>query len=137
MQTILTTLMLLLTSLILQAQNTIEVSMVNFDSNEGTVKVGLYTSAGDFLENEYKTLSSEIKNKKATVIFTDIHDGIYSISCYHDEDNNGKLNMFLGFMPTEDYGTSKNAPANFGPPKWHDAKFEIKNGETKAFTIKL
>jgi uncharacterized protein (DUF2141 family) len=73
----------------------------------------------------------------ATVIFTNVPDGDYAVSCFHDEDDNGKLNMFMGMMPTEDYGTSNNAPANFGPPKWIDAKFEIKDGETKTFEINL
>ena len=137
MQKIITTLTLLLTTLLLQAQNTIEVSMINFDNDKGTVKIGLYNSAGTFLNNEYKSLSSKIENETAAVTFKDVPDGVYAISCYHDEDDNGKLNMFLGMMPTEDYGTSNNAPANFGPPKWYDAKFEIKDGKTKKFTIKL
>ena len=80
---------------------------------------------------------SKIENETATVTFTNVPDGDYAVSCFHDEDDNGKLNMFMGLMPTEDYGTSNNAPANFGPPKWKDAKFEIKDGETKTFEINL
>lgn len=137
MHKIITTLTLLLTVMVLKAQNTIEVSMVNFDNDKGTVQVGLYTSAEKFLNKEFKAESSKITNKKATVVFTDVPDGVYAISCFHDEDDNGELNMFLGMMPTEDYGTSNNAPAKFGPPKWKDAKFEIKNKETKSFTIEL
>lgn len=43
---------LLLTGVMLQAQNTVEVTMTNFSSNEGTVKVGLYDSQGTWLEKE-------------------------------------------------------------------------------------
>jgi len=137
MQTILIYLTLLLTGMILHAQNTIEVSITGFDSNQGEVKVGLYNKEGDFLKKYTKSISSEITNKKANVTFTDIPDGVYALSCYHDEDANGKLNFFMGMYPTEDTGTSNNAPARFGPPKWQDAKFEVKNGEIATFDINL
>ena len=90
-------------------------------------------------QERYEKLNkkSKIENEMATVTFTNVPDGDYAVSCFHDEDDNGKLNMFMGMMPTEDYGTSNNAPANFGPPKWIDAKFEVKDGETKTFEINL
>jgi len=111
--------------------------MSGFESNDGTVVVGLYDNKGSFLKTSHRSLNSKIKNKMADVTFEDIPDGIYAISCYHDEDDNGKLDMFLGMYPKEPYGTSNNAPARFGPPKWDDAKFEIKNGEIATFDIQL
>ena len=137
MQTIITTITLLFTTLILQAQNTVEVKMTNFDNDKGIAMVGLYNSEENFLESGFMYKKSKIENEMATVTFTNVPDGDYAVSCFHDEDDNGKLNMFMGMMPTEDYGTSNNAPANFGPPKWIDAKFEIKDGETKTFEINL
>ena len=137
MQTIITTLVLIFTSLILQAQNTVTVTMTGFDNDKGTAMVGLYNSEENFLESGLMYSKSKIENETATVTFTNVPDGDYAVSCFHDEDDNGKLNMFMGLMPTEDYGTSNNAPANFGPPKWKDAKFEIKDGETKTFEINL
>ncbi len=137
MQTIITTITLLFTTLILQAQNTVEVKMINFDNDKGTAMVGLYNSEENFLESGFMYKKSKIENEMATVTSTNVPDGDYAVSCFHDEDDNGKLNMFMGMMPTEDYGTSNNAPANFGPPKWIDAKFEIKDGETKTFEINL
>jgi uncharacterized protein (DUF2141 family) len=80
---------------------------------------------------------AEIKNKEAKVSFSDVPDGVYAISVFHDEDNNGKLNMVLGFYPSEATGASNNAPANFGPPKWKNAKFEVKNGQVVKQHIKL
>lgn len=137
MQTVLTYLTLLLTGMLLHAQNTIDVNMTGFDTNDGTVMVGLFDNEGAFLEVPQHSTSSEIVDKTAKITFSDIPDGVYAISCYHDEDDNGELNMFLGFYPKEAYGTSNNAAAMFGPPKWQDAKFEIKNGETLNFDIEL
>ncbi len=137
MQTVLTYFAILLTGLLLQAQNSIAVNITGFKSNQGSVMVGLYNEEGDFLKEYYQSNSSEITDKKASITFTDIPDGVYAISCYHDEDANGELNFFMGMYPTEDTGTSNNAPAKFGPPKWEDAKFEVKNGELKTFEINL
>ncbi len=137
MQTILTYFAMLLTGLFLQAQNSIVVDITGFESNKGSVMVGLYNEESTFLKESHQSLSSEITDKKASLTFTDIPDGVYAISCYHDEDDNGELNFFMGMYPKEDTGASNNAPAKFGPPKWEDAKFEVKNGEVKTLEINL
>ena len=137
MQTVITYLSFLITTMILHGQNTIEVTMTHFDSNAGIVKVGLYNAEDTFLERPYKALSTNISEERAQVIFSEIPDGIYAISCYHDEDNNGSLNMFMGMIPTESYGTSNNAPSRFGPPKWKDAAFEVMDGVVRKLEIKL
>ena len=129
MQTVITYVTLLLSGIFMQAQNDIQLNLSGLDNNIGTVKVGLYNSEGDFLEREFKTLSSKIVNRRASVVFLNIPDGIYAISSYHDEDNNGELNTIMGFIPTESFATSNNAPARFGPPEWEDAKFEVKNND--------
>jgi uncharacterized protein (DUF2141 family) len=121
----------------MQAQNDIELTMSGFDNNNGTVKVGLYNSEGDFLEKKFMSLSSKIVNNRVRVIFLDVPDGVYAISSYHDEDNNGVLNTILGFIPTESFGTSNNAPARFGPPEWEDAKFELNNNKPLKLNITI
>lgn len=123
--------------LILNAQNTIEVEVTNFNSNRGKAFIGLYNAENAFLENEYKGGKVDIKNKKAFLIFKDIPDGIYAVTVFHDEDDNGKLTTsFLG-IPKERYGASNNAKGVFGPPKWVNAKFEVRNGVLVKQTISL
>ncbi len=121
----------------MQAQNSVEVSFSDFKNNNGHLRVGLYNDADSFLGKAYKSAKSEISNKEAKVKFTDLPDGVYAISCYHDEDDNGELNMRLGMFPKEPYGTSNNARGFFGPPKWEDAKFELKDGEVRKLEINL
>ena len=137
MQTIITYLTLLLTGLFMHGQNTIEVSMSGFDNNDGTAMIALYDSEENFLGKLLLGKISEIENKEAKVIFSDVPEGIYAISVVHDEDDNGKLNMVMGFYPSEATGASNNAPAKFGPPKWEDAKFEVKNGQLVKQNINL
>ena len=137
MQTVLFYIMLLLTGMLLHAQNTVEVTVRDFDNDNGLVRVGLYNNADTFLNSTYKSVQSEIKNKTAKVTFNDLPNGIYAISCYHDEDDNGELNMFMGMIPSEPYGTSNNARGFFGPPKWEDARFELKEGVLRKLDINL
>jgi uncharacterized protein (DUF2141 family) len=137
MQTIITYLTLLLTGLFMHAQNTIEVCISGFDSNNGTAMIAVYDSEENFLEKRLLGEISKIENKEARVVFSDVPEGVYAISVVHDEDDNGKLNMVMGFYPSEATGASNNAPAKFGPPKWEDAKFEVKNGQYINQQIKL
>jgi uncharacterized protein (DUF2141 family) len=114
----------------------ITVHIENLSSNDGKLLVGLYDAKVDFLKNRYKGAVVEIKNNTISVIFKDIPAGIYAVSFVHDENNNGKMDTnFLG-IPSEDYGCSNNAKGFMGPPKWDDAKFELKI-ENKTITITL
>lgn len=123
-------------SLILNAQNTIQVEIINFASDQGVAQIGLFNTESSFLDKIYKGKEVKIKDQKAVATFTDIPDGTYAISVFHDKNEDKKLNTFLG-IPTENYGASKNAPAKFGPPKWKDAKFEVRNGEVVKQKISL
>ena len=138
MQTVLTYFALLLTGLLLQAQNnTIEVNMSGFDSDDGKAMVGLFVEEETFLREPKQSLSASITDQKSSVTFTNIPDGVYAVSVYHDENNNGEIDLLMGILPKEDTGTSNNPNTVMGPPKWEDAKFEVKNGELVTFEIEL
>ncbi|GGF11904.1 DUF2141 domain-containing protein [Flavobacterium limi] len=111
---------------IISAQNVkLTVAVSGLKNNTGVVKVGLYNSDGTFLKTTYKSLSSDIKNNKAVVTFTDLPAGEYAISTYHDENNNGKMDKNMMGIPSEDYAASNNAKGFMGPPSYKDAKFVI------------
>ncbi len=137
MKTILTLVLIFSATMVLQAQNTIEVSISGFTNDKGKAMIGLYNSKNDFLENEYKYATPAILNKQSKVSFTGIPDGVYAISVFHDEDDDNEFDMFMGFIPREDYGNSNNVPPRFGPPEWSDAKFEVRGGEIKTIEIKI
>jgi len=137
MKTLMITISMLVFSLILTAQNSVEITMTGFESNEGKAIFGLYSSEENWLEKTFKASKTEIIEGKAKVVFQDLPDGEYAVSAFHDEDSDGELDMFLGFYPAEDYATSNNAPAKFGPPKWMDAKFELKNETTEKQEINI
>lgn len=124
-------------TLFLNAQNSIEIEIHNFESNKGQALVGLYNSEGTYLKEEFKSKIVKITNNKAMLSFDDLPDGFYAVTVVHDEDGNEDLTTnFLG-IPTERIGSSNDAPARFGPPKWKDAMFEISNGQVQKKIINL
>lgn len=124
------TLIILITALLSFKGNTqettIEVNISDFETNEGKVYVALYNSEETFLKEYTVGLIGEITNLKSTVTFEGIENGIYAISVFQDKNSNGVLDTNFMGIPSEPTGTSNNAKGYFGPPKFEDAKFEVK-----------
>ena len=106
----------------------INLQITNIKNNKGQISIGLYDKKDDFLDNEkvYKGVKIKSNNLDAKYSFKNIPNGTYAIALYHDEDNNDKLNTNFFGIPNEGTGLSNNARASFGPPKFDDAKFELK-----------
>ncbi|MFG6687520.1 DUF2141 domain-containing protein [Mariniflexile sp. HNIBRBA6329] len=108
-------------------QNDITVVISNIKSNNGKVFAALYNSESTFLGKGIKGNIENIENNSCTVTFKNIPNGTYAVSMFHDENDNNKMDTNFMGIPKEDYGCSNNAKGFMGPPKWEDAKFEIKN----------
>lgn len=107
------------------------INFTGFDNDEGIVRVALSNSAANYLEDKsFKAISSNIKDKLASVEFNDLPFGEYAVSAYHDEDNDEELGTGMFGIPTEGYGFSNNARGSFGPAEYEDAKFFIKDKTT-------
>jgi uncharacterized protein (DUF2141 family) len=112
---------------------TVDVS--GFKNNNGKVLIGVYNSEANFLKKIFIGKSVSIENKKAQVVFENVPAGTYAVSVYHDINDNNKLDSnFLG-IPKEPYASSNDAKGFMGPPKYSDAKFELKTN--KIISIKL
>jgi len=136
MQTVLTYLSFLCAGFLLQAQNnTITVSIDDIKNNEGVVLIGLYDDPANFLNKLMVGKAETIEDGRVIATFENVPDGVYAVSAFHDENEDGEFNMLLGIIPNESYGTSNGAKGFFGPPKWEDAKFEVKNNEIKKINI--
>ena len=109
----------------LKEKNYIYFKIIKFASDEGIAKISLFNAETSFFNKVFKGKMVQIKDQEAVAVFTNIPDGTYAISVFHDKNEDEKLNTFLG-IPTENYAASNNAPSQFGPPKWKDAKFRIK-----------
>ena len=118
-----------------QENFSIEVTVQDVANNDGKIFLALYNSETNFLEKSYKGTKSEIMNNSSTTTFEDIPSGVYAISVFHDENDNGKMDTNFMGIPKEDYGCSNDASGFMGPPKWKDAKFELKTDKTITITL--
>ena len=125
----LTTIILVATLFIvnnLSAQNkTITVTVVNATSDEGKIGYALYDKA-NFMGKAIQGKNGKIVNGKSTVVFKDVPSGEYAIICYHDKNDNDKMDFSPQKMPLEDYGMSNNHMA-FAPPNFENGKFVVAN----------
>ena len=103
---------------------TITVTVPNVLSNNGTVNFALYNEEG-FMKTPLKVTSSKIVDGKCTIAFENVPFGTYAIVCFHDSNENLRMDFSENGMPIENYGTSNNV-FGFGPPNFNDSKFEVK-----------
>ncbi|MEM7702624.1 MAG: DUF2141 domain-containing protein [Pseudomonadota bacterium] len=52
--------------------------------------------------------------------------GVYVISAYHDDNDNGQLDFDDQGIPFEAIGNSRNAVGEFGPPSFDQTKFDVR-----------
>ncbi len=99
-------------------------------NDSGVVRCGLFKEHG-WLKDAYRASIVKINKTTARCIFKDVPAGVYGVSAFHDEDNDGKLDTNLVGYPTEEYCSSNNARNMFSAPSWKDAKFRYKGGPAK------
>lgn len=109
----------------IKSKQTITVSVVNVLNDNGLVSFALYNKE-NFRKQPIQSKSSLIKEGKSTVIFNEVPKGNYAIICYHDENDNKRMDFEINGMPKENYGSSNNT-LNFGPPQFEISKFELSN----------
>jgi uncharacterized protein (DUF2141 family) len=115
-----------------QENVSITATVVNVTSDSGKVSFALYDKE-NFRVKPLQGLSSEIKDGKSSVTFTEVVQGEYAIICFHDKNSNDKMDFATNGMPLENYGASNNV-MNFGPPNYEDAKFVVAD---KSITLEI
>ena len=115
--------MLTLTNDLIAQNKTITATVVNVTSDSGKVVFALYDKS-NFRLKPIKASASKIIEGKSVVVFKDIIAGDYAIICYHDRNDNDKMDFRSNGMPLEDYGASNNV-MSFGPPNFEDSKFTV------------
>ena len=103
----------------------IEVTINNIISNKGKVYFALYDSENGFNQKQpVSSKSAKIEDGVSKVNFENLKPKTYAVVCYHDSNENGKMDFQDNGMPIEDYGATNNI-FNYGPPQFSDAKFEL------------
>ncbi|ATQ78038.1 hypothetical protein CR152_28665 [Massilia violaceinigra] len=114
---------LLTASLASAADLTIRIDDVR--SDDGTVMVALYNSAGSFLKKPVGAAGEKAVKGSTTITIKDLPAGAYAYAIYHDANANGKMDANMMGIPTEDFAFSNNALGKMGPPKFDDAMFTL------------
>lgn len=65
-----------------------------------------------------------------TVQFKDVPQGRYAIALFHDENGNGRMDKMM-MLPREGFGFSRDAPLQFGPPRFGAASFLVGAAELR------
>jgi uncharacterized protein (DUF2141 family) len=112
----------------------VTVTAKNIYNNKGKVYFSLYKKEG-FLRTPVSVEVGDIDNGSSTVTFNVKNPDTYAVICYHDSNDNKRLDFNQSGMPTEDYGSTNNI-IRFGPPQFIDAKFELSDKDL-IFEIKL
>ncbi len=116
---------------------TLGVTVTGIRDNRGTVMLQVLASQaalhGD-AEPAFQA-STPVANGQALVEAA-LPPGEYAVRLFHDLNDNGKLDTSFFGMPKEPWGTSNDAPARFGPPKWRDMRFEL-GPSNHRITVKL
>ncbi len=114
----------------------ITVIVNNISSEEGEILFSLHTENTFMKTNPPFTASAKIINGTAKVVFMDVPEGIYAITCFHDKNGNELMDYEFTGRPAESYGVSNNSTNPYGPPEWNEIKFEV-GEESQQFNIKL
>lgn len=106
-------------------------------SEKGTLRCALHDKPDAFPrkpDQAAATAVGQIKGGIATCTFAHPRPGAYAISAFHDENDDGKVNIGL-FGPTEGWAASNDARGTFGP-SFADARFDFK-GPALALKAKI
>jgi len=110
-----------------QTNNKIIVKVEQINSAEGSINVAVFNSEKTFLKTPFLTQSADAKTGEMIFEFEEVPNGEYTISIYHDMNENGELDKNLMGIPNEPYGVSKEGKSMFGPPSYQDALFTVEN----------
>jgi uncharacterized protein (DUF2141 family) len=109
-----------------QGNGTLIINSSYFNNDKGKAVLFLYRKDDKIPSDTYKTISAEIKNRKAVFQIQNIPYGEYAIIILHDENDNGKIDHSMG-LPNEQLGYSNNWELGFftGMPTFSKLKFQF------------
>jgi len=116
----------------------LQVDIKGLKNKKGQILVGMFDDEKKFpnKEAEFRGLVIKPGDKKASVVFKDVPEGVYAVAIIHDENMDGKLGKNTLGIPNEGYAFSNNAKGVFGPPTFEEASFAM-GSEDKKIEMKM
>lgn len=101
-------------------------SISGLQNDHGVVRLVLCPAGHPFPDCGHAGIAQvvPIKNRVATASFREIISGPYAIAVFHDQNNNGRLDTFLG-IPREGFGFSRNASPFARAPHFSECAINV------------
>jgi uncharacterized protein (DUF2141 family) len=120
---------------------TLTVHVTGVRNAKGQIRAALYQGAKGFPNDASQAIQTQAADidpqaLSAQIVFKDLHEGVYAVSVFHDENMNQKLDKNFMGMPKEGYGASNNPKKKMGPPSFEETNFQS-NGTDQSLEIKL
>lgn len=115
---------------------TLIVNVEGLQSSDGSLRFVMFDSKDNFLNKAVRADVVEIAERKGTWTVEKLPYGVYAVLVHHDIDGSGAMERHWYGKPKEPTGTSNDAPAKFGPPKFRKAKFTFES-PTLVLTIRV
>ena len=106
----------------------IMVTITNLETAKGEVRCALFRGPEGFPREPERAafrVVGVIDGEVGRCVFTGIAPGPAAITVIHDENNNKKLDMRMGFIPSEGVGWSNNPKVRLAPPSFEQARFVV------------
>ncbi|MBX9644220.1 MAG: DUF2141 domain-containing protein [Novosphingobium sp.] len=115
-----------------EASLTVQIS--NLKTGSGQVRCALFRSAAGFPREPDRAAArvvGTIEGRTAQCRFSNIPAGRVAITAFHDENNNGKVDLRFGLIPKEGIGWSRNPRVSMRAPRFEEAAFEYSGAATR------
>ncbi|MCD4812834.1 DUF2141 domain-containing protein [bacterium] len=111
-----------------RTKGTLIVQIKQLRNDRGNLKVSIFNKPDGFPvggKNALRNLIVPITPTQTEAVFENLPLDSYAVSIWHDENKDNKINTNWIGMPKEGLGVSRDAKGSFGPPKYHDARFDF------------
>ena len=118
-----------------QAKSTLTIHVTGLRNANGKLNIALFRDGKGFpsdIASAVGTQRLEIdpQTQTVTAVFTNLPQGAYAVSLFHDEKLTGKMEYDAQGIPQEGYGMSNNPGTTQGPPSPEQATFKANQPET-------
>lgn len=117
--------LILIPFLSLAQKQKLSIKIEGLERIEGKIMLRVKNTQGEIIL-KYSQKVDEIPEH----IQLELAPGTYAIACFHDANNNNKIDRNFAGLPTEVYAFSNNVRGTFGPPDLVDQLFELKTAKT-------
>jgi uncharacterized protein (DUF2141 family) len=114
-------------------KNGIELTISNVRNKAGLIRIGVFSSDNGYPDKpkySFSLAKDTMVSDKLTLFIPLKKSGLFSISILDDENENGKMDYFLGIIPKEGFGFSNNPKVTSRKaPSFEKTVFEFEKGK--------